>query len=440
MAKSISQQIKDKTNARIAEQAAANPTPANPLESASDVQSFVASATLGTPDEDEIGANSADEAPAPETTQAPVEEPSGELENSPLEADPAAAVDPTDTAPKIAAEEPKGTVLGASSGEDEWEDGEIDDDSVGVKYKYKAPKGQAEFLKKGYMRRADYDRRVGAYGRMKPDLLPMLEDGSLEQLMPAIKIVSGDRVLADAVAHLIQQRHANQPLSYYQQGYEPRPQPQPQPQAYQPVQQTEADLALQDPYLQAAVQPYVAPLQQQIAAMQSTFEQQQQQVEQQRQQQLQQQQQRQYEERTWAQIHQGLARDYPGEFDGSAKDIPKLQQLKNYADQAGYTTEFYGPYGRIVQAKRAIDASTPGRVTSTTVPSAAVQSIKKAEAAANEKIRLARAEVANGTVVGGGQSPDPTPPKPKPIRKPDGSPLPVKQAVRRIVENRSTAR
>lgn len=376
-------------------------------------QAFIASAT---------GPNFGDAPEAAHDESAPEA-----VETDPLAS--AAPADQTDTAPNGVAAAPKSIVDGATSTEDEWEDAEWEDTSVGHKFKYRVPKSEKEQFANRMMMRADYDRKLSRLGRFQSEFQEAIESGYMDKVGPVYKKIDADPELAQAVSHLYQQRMQNQPLNYSQPGYQPPAQIQPQPQYQtQPQEQVFSD----DPYLQAATQPLVGRLDsvdQRTQQMYDWMQTQQHQA----QQQQQDQQARVAAENDMRRSHMYLAQNFPQEFTGNIQqDFSKLQRLVQYADQAGYANDpVYGTYGRMLQAKIAIDATTPRGVTQA-VPSAAAQSIAAVEAQTREAARRASQEVANGTVVSVGQAPDPKPPRALPRFKKDGTPIAIKDRVRGI--------
>jgi hypothetical protein len=328
----------------------------------------------------------------------------------------------------VTADAPTGTPdTTASSGEDEWEDGEWEDSSVGHKFKFRAPKGEAEQFKSRMMMRADYDKKRARYSRFEAEFGDAIESGYFDKVAPVYKAIDTDPILAQAVSQLYQQRMQNQPLNYAQPGYQPPAQVQTQ---YQPPVQEQ--VFSDDPYLQAATKPLVDELnamRQQMQQVQQWTETQQQQYNQSQQAA----QARQTAEQDLRRSHMYFAQNFPQEFTGDIQqDFQKLQRLVQYADQAGYPNDqVYGSYGRMLQAKIALDSSSPQRVIPAT-PSAAAQTAKDIEQQARAAAHKASQDVANGTVVGGGHTPEPKPPRALPRFKKDGTPLPVKQRVQSI--------
>jgi|SRR5215813_158669 len=409
MGKSISQQVREKV--REASAKAENGAPAENPEAAS----FISSAT---PAPNEPAADVT--ADAPEASGAPplavADAPSAEAPAA--DAQPAAET----KTPTPSAEPTAAPIPATAASEEEWEDGEWDDDSVGVKYRIKAPKGMAEKIKAGWMAHADYSRKSARLAHFQNEFQPLIESGYMEKVLPFYRALNQDEVLANAVAHLYQQRMANQPLSYAQPGIEERVLSQP---SQQPSSQEEQAYEA-DPYLQSIMQP----IRSELGQLRSYLESNARSFEQQRIQAQQAEARRASELAEWRQIHEQLRQAYPGDFTGDAQDIPKLQQLQAYADRAGYTRETHGWYGRMLAAKQAIDRfSAPANAVAT--PSAGAAAV---QAQAEEIARRARAEVANGTVVSGSSQPaDPRPPKPPKTRDKDGKPLPVKEAMKNVM-------
>jgi hypothetical protein len=412
MSKSISAQVRD----RIKEASAKAETNGMPAE-ASDSAAFIASAT---PVPDEPAAVSADAPEVPEASDAtPLESaPSAE---APSEATPAAAE--TKKTPVTSQPDIPPT---SSSETEEWEDAEWEDDSVGVKYRIKAPKGSADKIKSGWMAHADYSRKAARLAHFQQEFQPLIESGYMDKVLPLYRALDRDEVLAQAVAQLYQQRLSNQPLAYVQPGFEQQYQ-QPQAQEEQPY----AD----DPYLASIV----APIRSELGQLRSTIEEQARITTQQRAQAQQAEAARSAQLNEWSQIHQRLHQAYPQDFAGDQSDLPKLQQLAQYADRAGYSRESHGWLGRITAAKADIDryrgtpAVTPQQNGSTAVPSAGAAAV---QARAEEIARKARAEVASGTVVSGSSHPaEPAPAKPPKTRDKNGQPLPVKAAMKNIMRS-----
>lgn len=353
-----------------------------------------------------------DDASAPEASEEAPLEPTDQSSGEAVEPTPPASVSPAQQSPPPAQE-------------DEWEEGEYEDSSVGVKIPFKARKGEVDQFKNRMMMRSDYDRKRGRWAEFESDFGPAIESGYFRQIAPVIKMIDSDQALSAAVAKLVEQRRNNQPLSYNQPGYEPQAQIQPQ---YQPPQEQAFS---DDPYLQQQL----SPVMQQMQAMQQQIHSFTQTQEQQRAQQQQAAASRVQQESEMREIHQSLARYYPNEFSyGRQEDVPKMAHILQYAHNAGYNREVYGYVGRVLEAKRAIDASTPQRVNGQSpIPSAAAQSAAAAEAFEKEASRKARQDVANGTVVNSHQPREPKKPRPARIRDEHGKPLPVHEAVTNIV-------
>lgn len=408
--KSFKQQIRDSVKA-VNEKIAST----DDAQTASpDTQAFIASATgpnFGDPPE---AAEAHDES-APEAAE------TAHLEASSPEA---VASKPSEPSSPIAA-------IAQSEPEEEWEDAEWEDSSVGRKFAFKAKKGEKDQIYKHMQMRADYDRQKARLGRFQNEFQEAIESGYMDRVAPVYKAIDTDPELARAVSQLYQQRMQNQPLNYSQPGYQPPEQVQPQPQ-YQP--QPQDQVFSDDPYLQAATQPLVGRLDSMDQRTQQMYDWMQTQQHQ-AQQQQQAQQARVAAENDLRRSHMYLAQNFPQDFTGNiAQDFPKLQRLVQYADQAGYANDpVYGTYGRMLQAKIALDASAPRGVTQA-VPSAAAQTIAAVEAQTREASRKASQEVANGTVVSVGQAPDPKPPRPLPRHKKDGTPIPVRSFVKNAVE------
>jgi hypothetical protein len=411
MSKSIGQQVREKIKEASSklEQGAGDA----PAAEASETAAFIASATPA-PDAPSV------EADAPEVPDAPLDgAPSAEPK-----AEAASAPETPKPEPVAATDAP----VTATATDEEWEDAEWDDDSVGSKLRIKAPKGMAEKIRSGWMAHADYSRKAARLAHFQSEFQPQIESGYMDRVLPLYRMLNQDEVLANAVAQLYTQRLSNQPLSYVQPGTE-----QPVRQQQQASVQEEQPYA-EDPYLQSIMQPLRA----EIGQVRSYLEEQSRTAEQQRTQAQQTAAQESAQRLEWSHIHQRLHQAYPGEFSGDAGDLPKLQQLKAYADRAGYSRESHGWFGRIVTAKQDIDryaAPAPATVPSGTAatPSAGAAAV---QARAEEIARKARVEVANGTVVSGSSQPsDPPPPKPPKTRDKNGAPLPVKQAMRNIIRS-----
>jgi hypothetical protein len=422
MPKSISAQVRDKIK-EASEKAGQNGVPADAAEAVG----FIASATPA-PDEPAVSADAPD---APEASDAtPLG--SAPAADTPSEAAPASEETKSPSSSSSTAPSKSSTITPATAtatDEEEWEDAEWDDDSVGVKYRIKAPKGSADKIKSGWMAHADYSRKAARLAHFQAEFQPLIESGYMDKVLPLYRALDRDEVLAQAVAQLYQQRMSNQPLTYVQPGFEQQFQPQAQP------QQQEDQAYGDDPYLTSIMQP----IRSELGQLRSTIEEQARASEQQRLQAQQAEAARSAQLAEWSQIHQRLHQAYPQDFSGDQRDLPKLQQLSQYADRAGYSRESHGWFGRIAAAKQDIDRYTPraGSVTpqngTAATPSAGAAAV---QARAEEIARKARAEVANGTVVSGSSQPaEPPPPKPPKTRDKAGAPLPVKQAMRNIINS-----
>ena len=429
--KSVRQQLAEKTNARLAE-AQANPEIGQQITDNTQGLAFVPLPDPANVPEDT--AVSADAAPEV-VDAAPLESPAASVEEAANgEAFPAAsAAEPVSTATPAPAGEQQSTQAAAPVEQEEWEDAEWEDPTTKHQYRVKAPKGESEFLKKGWLARADYDKKLGVLGRVRQKLQPMIDSGYIEQVLPFFEYIDSDPTLAAAVGQLVNQRRQNQPLNYVQPGFEPQVHAQPAAQS-QFAAQPQGNDEFADPYIQAAVSPIlqkVSSLEQQLAASYQAQQQQQQQ-------QLQQQQLAQQNAQKWATVHQELARQYPSEFTGDPNnqaEIAKLAQLDQYASSAGYDEQSYGYVGRITYAKQVLEQNTPRRVAAP-VPSAAATSVAAAAQKANELARQASQNIANAMVVNAGNVAPAPPPKPRPLRDKNDKPLPIREAVQRSIANR----
>ena len=262
---------------------------------------------------------------------------------------------PSEGTPKAAppaprTEESRSESVDAAAGAilDEWDDVEYEGDG-GAKYTVRAKKADAENVRRGFMRRANYDRAMSYTNKYRSTLEPLIVDGRLEPIMPLMQRALQDEEFGAFVVEAYNRRIAGQPLTQ-QQAQVLQAVTQPQANSSVPAEAIDGYGLESDPWLAQAIGPIAT----QMKTMQSRMDAQDQarQTEDTRQRASYAQQQQQAQQIEAA--HMDLVRRYPNEFSGDLnRDNARLQPIFKYAQEAGYV-QAYGLQGAIVLAAQAI--------------------------------------------------------------------------------------
>ncbi len=301
----------------------------------------------------------------------------------------------------------------------EFEEFEVEDPDLNIKYPVRVPKQYLTSAKRGYPRRADYDRFRQRLGDVEPVLGPLIRDGRIKQVIPLIERALADPQYGDYVWNGYQRAQAGLPLIE-----------QAAAQAAQMAQQATPQIPGQEAFVDPLVEGAVAPLRAQIEQMNSRFQSIEQQREAAERATYQQQQQRETALREINGAHRDLVAMYPGQFnpDSGVRD-PELDKAFGYAQQAGYI-EHYGLRSGIIFGAQKLQEIEAERLAATASPAAAALNM-------NEKaVELARRQAAQAAQAAGGGAPMQAPApaqRVKPSRiNPDGSLKPVDQLMREM--------
>jgi len=275
---------------------------------------------------------------------------------------------------------------------DDWadaEDVEYEGDG-GAKFTVRAKKGEAEQVRRGYMRRAQYDRSTSYLNNYRETLEPLIANGRLQQIMPLLQRALQDPEYGEFVAEAYNRRVKGEPLTPQQaQVLQAVGVPT---NAAQSTGNPAEEYGLEaDPYLAEALRP----MSNELAELRTWRAQQTQQAQQATDQQrrVQADQAQRANEVQWG--HYDLVQQFPGRFTGDLeRDNAALQPIFRYAQESGYV-QSYGIRAAIVLAAKALAEERAD----TGSPAAAVLSqIDRAQlAAANAQAGAARSVGGGGT-------------------------------------------
>lgn len=395
-------------------------------------------------------AASVDSQPPPVATEAPLVPPpavpppaSGDAAVPKGGSEPAA---PPPSSPAAVLNAPKADAVAAPpvvavAPEQEWEDAEIEE-GPGVSYAVKVPKGKKNEVLGYSMRRADYDRKLGALGKHRPILEPLIADGRMDAFAPLIVAATQNEQFSNAVANLYYNFQNGLPLY---QGLAPEAAPQQngpsaysgQPQSAPTAQASNFDQFMAsidqeetDPYVAAAMKRTVGPLLNEIQRLTQGYNQIEQQTQARNQQAQAQQQNQQNVVRENTAIEAQFRQAYPEVFRAEPQAYYKyMNDLERYAVENGFTNGV-GRAGGMFAAKRYLDNMT-APTTANMATSAAAQSMADVEAAAQRAAAAASGQVAGGIAGGNASSPStpPAPPKKIATRDKDGKPRNMRDVV-----------
>ena len=307
----------------------------------------------------------------------------------------------------------------------DYEEFEIDDGDIETKYPIRVPKQYAASAKKGYSRRAAFDRKFSRYNAADPVLGQLIEDGRIQPILPMLQAALDDpQGFGEYVTQGYRRKQQGLPLIEQARQEAAAAAQAPPPQAF--------DLSADDPFLAEQVRPYVEPLQQQVQTLTQRLEAEDQERARVRQAQQSEAQVMQWREGQMRLAHQDLANRYPGTFFGDLtrdnRDSGLYSRAVKYAAEAGYV-DAYGPRAAIVFAGDQIVAMERERIAAT--GSTAAQTLQHQETQLTD---LARQQAAQASrTVGGGsptQAPVPAPPSRPSTMNPDGTMKPVEQYLR----------
>lgn len=284
----------------------------------------------------------------------------------------------------------------------DFEEFEVEDPDLNIKYPVRVPKQYVTSAKRGYPRRADYDRFRQRLGDVEPVLGPLIRDGRIKQVIPLIERALADPQYGDYVWNGYQRAQAGLPLIEQAAAQAAQMGPRAITQ-----QQLEGQIPGQEAFVDPLVEGAVAPLRAQLEQMNSRFQSMEQQREAAERAAYQQQQQRETALREINGAHRDLSAMYPGQFnpDSGVRD-PELDKAFGYAQQAGYI-EHYGLRSGIIFGAQKLQEIEAERLAATASPAAAALNM-------NEKaVELARRQAAQAAQAAGGgapmQAPAPTP-------------------------------
>jgi hypothetical protein len=219
----------------------------------------------------------------------------------------------------------------------EYEELDYEDPTLERTFKVRVPKADAQLVKGGYMRHADYSRKTMSLGEARKALQPLIEDGSLSQVLPLIRMGISDpefaRFIADAAARRARGEAMMPTVA--------APAQAPVQTLAQPTEQIPGMTEFSDPYMATELKKVVTPFEQrlnEIATMvqtQATAEEQRnaavaaERAENQR------------RINIMVSAHQSLAQRFPDEFTGDINVDGKLfQQAADYARESGYAQAY----------------------------------------------------------------------------------------------------
>jgi len=311
----------------------------------------------------------------------------------------------------------------------EYEQFDVDDPDLDLKVPVRVPKQFKDIAKRGFPRRADYDRMRQKWGDAAPIIEPLIADGRFKNILPLIQMALADPTYGDYVVRGYQRAQAGLPLleAAVQEAAQMRQVP-PQQQFAPPQNGAPTEPLFEDPLVNAALAPVLSrfdQIEQRYDQRFATIEQQRAQQEQSARQQQQQ------NANVAAQMqaaHADLARMYPGYYDpGKGPNDPNWQKACEYARSAGYV-DSYGLKAAIIFGAQGAQALEQERLAATASPAAAaLQQVDQ------RQVELARQQaLAAGRAASGGaptQTAPPPAPRPPNTRNADGSLKPLGQFV-----------
>lgn len=326
--------------------------------------------------------------------------------------------------PQAAATEAAAEAIAAEA-PDPWEafeEIEYEDPTLEKKFKVRVPKDDAKLIKGGYMRQSDYSRKTMQLAAARNALLPLIEDGSIANVLPLIQMGVKDREFAQFVAEAAQRRARGEPLTPAQAAVTT---PAATPPAVAPDLNLGADA---DPFMAQVLKETLTPYKQQLDEVQSLVRSvaatEEQRVA------AQQAAQRENDRRIgiMVQSHQALAQWFPGEFTGDINQDGELfQRVANYARESGFAQAYPDNPLAMAMAWRQYHDSRADAASSPAV--AAVE-----QAAVERKVALSTA----AAIPSGSPQTAPSrkaPPQP-PQTRVNGVPVPPKQYAESVIAYR----
>jgi hypothetical protein len=296
----------------------------------------------------------------------------------------------------------------------EYDEFEFEDPDLEVKIPVRVPKQFAATAKRGYGRRAAYDREM-SWLKNAEALKPLVLDGRLNAVLPLIERALEDPAYGEYVTEGFRRAQQGLPLreraaleaaaaGAVQAG----------PQAPAPIPEL-SEIEATDPFLAEQLRPVLS----QFQTLQQRLDAQEAQRQQQEQRQREEQQRQAEIANQMIQAHRTLAQMYPDKvrLDLGAQD-PFWQKASRYAGEAGYTNA-WGIAAGIVFGAQKVAEMEQERVAATASPAAAALTTNEAS------LELARRQAAAASrTVGAGsatQAPPPVRPQPPSTKRPDGT-------------------
>jgi hypothetical protein len=305
---------------------------------------------------------------------------------------------------------PPGAAEGAAAAEAaaaaqiEFEEFEFEDPDLNLKYPVRVPKHVLETAKRGYGRRAAYDRAIRYAKDADPVLRPLIEDGRLARILPLLQRALEDPAYGEYVYQGYERATKGLPLIEQARAEASAAATLPAP---SPAAGFSADLnalAAEDPYFAERAAPIlktVEDMQQKLARIeQERTTQAQRAVEEQR---LNQQ-----RGAEMASAHRDLAAAYPSLYTGDLqRDDAIWRSTVKYASDSGYANA-YGLRAAIVFAGQQIAAMEQERLAATASPAATALAAQE-----SQHLELARRQAAAASrTVGAGAATAAAPPPP----------------------------
>src|ERR1700692_957916 len=299
----------------------------------------------------------------------------------------------------------------------DYEEFEVEDPDLELKYPVRVPKNFAPSAKNGYKRRATYDRTVSYLKNADPVLRQMIEDGRINRVLPLIQAAIENDAYGNYVAQGYDRMQRGLPLieQARQEGAT----------AGAPTPEPGFDHDAEDPFFAERVKPLVAKyesLEQKFTALEQRDQTAAERARQQQQEQTR-------TANAMQDAHKDLDRMFPGHvrLDLGAQD-PFWQKAVQQTREGGYA-DAYGIRAGIVFGGQVAMKNESERLAATSSPTATA--LQQAEQKHGE---LARTQaIAASRTVGGGAPTQSAPPPPvqKPSTKnPDGTMKPPGQYLR----------
>lgn len=279
----------------------------------------------------------------------------------------------------------------------EFEDPDLSRDGTIVKIPLKYPKKFATQIKRGYPRRADYDRLRTRLGEAEPTLRPLLENGSIKQILPVLEFALQNQEYGNLMWQAYERAQKGLPLIDV-------------PRETRPVQQEQQIQPGQEQFIDPLLESQLNPLRTELQTLQQERATERAQREENARRQQAQTVQLQAKANRLMQAHQDLAQMYPGKFNTTlGANDPGWMQATKYANEYGYNVSFEDPRAAVIFGAQAWLQDEAERVAATASPAAtALNSV-------NERtVEMARQEAARAASAVGGAGTQAVSPPPKP--------------------------